>query len=153
MGRKRKSDTQKEREGTLRGDRKKESIQVNLLTKKPQVPTYFSEEAKSIFRRVLNYIYPLNYLAPQDLPILESYCLVLEAKKQAVEDLNERGYVIQFVTAKGEESERTNSYVKVLKDSIEQEIKLSARLGLSPSDRANVSAAINEEEEENEMFD
>lgn len=153
MGRRKKPLELKQKQGTLEKSREPKKPIIPKKVKYPSpIPTEISTEAKKIWRKIGAEIGEYGYLSNLDTEVFKSYVLVIEQKNIAIRDLKTRGYILSSVNKEGHVYEYKNLYAGILKDAMDKEIKFSALLGLSPSDRSKIDLSTRETEEEGEFF-
>lgn len=84
-------------------------------------------------------------LSNLDKSLLEALANTQARLEVANEYLNEHGTLMHTKDSRGNEVVKEHPYVKQVKDMTEQLLKLSAKLGLSPVDRAGMSRSVSNE--------
>lgn len=97
-------------------------------------------------RRMWDELYPklkqMQILSITDKNILLAYCQTWALWKQSALTIQQQGY--KYSCQNG--TIRPRPEVKIMKESLDQILRMGAKLGLSPSDRANVQIITEEED-------
>jgi P27 family predicted phage terminase small subunit len=100
----------------------------------PTRPEWLSPEAKREWSRVVPELARLGLIARIDRALIAAYCVAWGNYVEALADIKEHGKY--FVTDRGYEGPRPS--VGIAAKAVEQMLQLSARFGLTPSDRGKL---------------
>jgi P27 family predicted phage terminase small subunit len=126
--------------------KKQKKIDANNL----KCPIWLCSEAKEEWKIILRILKKLNLISTLDKTILAMYCQNYARWKQAEEELNS-----EKLKTLGQRGPIINPLVKI-SQSYQTRMKISIeKLGLSPSDRANLDMIMDNEltEDEKEMLE
>ncbi len=115
----------------------KRSRPIQSVGTLPDPPKWLDEESIHEWHRVKRILETRGLLSAEDWAILGSYCTVQQLLRMAWNSIGETGLVIS--TANGLEMPAPG--VAISKQMIDLGIKLAARLGLSPADRASCGSS------------
>lgn len=124
------------RGGASHTHRKAKNEGQGLAPKIPSCPQHLDSVAKKEWKRVSKALFSLGMVTELDRGILAAYCEAYSRWVTAVNFLNIDGLVIDD----GEVS-RVNPYIKIAKEAYDQMVKTGALFGMSPSSRASLSIA------------
>jgi len=110
----------------------------------PTRPGWLLPEAKREWSRIVPELDRLGLLAKIDRAMLSMWCQCWGLYVEAVKDIDENG--ISYMTDKGNEVQRPS--VGVMNKMIEKMTSLSARFGMTPSDRSRISVPKPEAKDE-----
>jgi P27 family predicted phage terminase small subunit len=117
--------------------------QPNLEIKNLKCPIWLNEEAKKEWERVFTLLEKLGLISDIDMTIFAMYCQNYARWKQAETELNEENLKVM-----GRTGYIVNPLVKI-SQTYQTRLKISIeKLGLSPSDRANLDIAMNDDNED-----
>lgn len=111
---------------------------------RPTRPHWLLPEAKREWSRIVPELVRLGLLAKIDRAMLSMWCQCWGMYVEAVRDIREHGTA--FRTDKGYEGQRPS--VAVMNKMIERMTALSARFGMTPSDRSRISVPQSEDKDE-----
>jgi P27 family predicted phage terminase small subunit len=100
----------------------------------PNPPKWLDDEAVKEWHRIKGILEARGLLSAEDWAILASYCSAQMLLRMAWASIGETGLVISSVNG----ISMPAPGVAIAKQMIDLQIKLGARLGLSPSDRASM---------------
>jgi P27 family predicted phage terminase small subunit len=119
--------------------KKQKKIDANNL----KCPIWLCSEAKEEWKIILRILKKLNLISTLDKAVLAMYCQNYARWKQAEEELNN-----EKLKTLGQRGPIINPLVKI-SQSYQTRLKISIeKLGLSPSDRANLDIAMNDNNED-----
>lgn len=149
MPRPRTPTAQKELKGTAqkcRINQKEPQVKQGI----PIAPEHLSERAKSVFKKVSEWIYGMGYLTVPDGMALEALCQTYCDWREAVEFLDKNGsvYIVERCSPDGVTHEEFKPYPQVAQrnDANRQLRGWLASCGLTPADRSRVQAIEQKEE-------
>jgi P27 family predicted phage terminase small subunit len=117
--------------------------QPKLEIKNLKCPIWLNEEAKKEWERVFTLLEKLGLISDIDMTIFAMYCQNYARWKQAETELNEENLKVM-----GRTGYIVNPLVKI-SQTYQTRLKISIeKLGLSPSDRANLDIAMNDDNED-----
>jgi len=117
--------------------------QPKLEIKNLKCPIWLNEEAKKEWERVFTLLEKLGLISDIDMTIFAMYCQNYARWKQAETELNEENLKVM-----GRTGYIVNPLVKI-SQTYQTRLKISIeKLGLSPSDRANLDIAMNDNNED-----
>ena len=123
------------------GKRKIEK-QPKLEIKNLKCPIWLNKEAKKEWKRVFTLLEKLGLISDIDMTIFAMYCQNYARWKQAETELNDENLKVM-----GRTGYIVNPLVKI-SQTYQTRLKISIeKLGLSPSDRANLDIAMNDDNE------
>jgi P27 family predicted phage terminase small subunit len=123
------------------GKRKIEK-QPKLEIKNLKCPIWLNKEAKKEWKRVFTLLEKLELISDIDMTIFAMYCQNYARWKQAETELNDENLKVM-----GRTGYIVNPLVKI-SQTYQTRLKISIeKLGLSPSDRANLDIAMNDDNE------
>lgn len=118
--------------------------QPKLEIKNLKCPIWLNKEAKKEWKRVFTLLEKLGLISDIDMTIFAMYCQNYARWKQAETELNEENLKVM-----GRTGYIVNPLVKI-SQTYQTRLKISIeKLGLSPSDRANLDIAMNDNNEDN----
>jgi P27 family predicted phage terminase small subunit len=120
--------------GRLAKPHSKRSRPAQPIGELPDPPQWLDEEAVKEWYRIKGILETRGILSAEDWGILGAYCSVQQLLRMAWGAIAETGLVVS--TANGLEMPAPG--VAISKQMIDLGIKLAARLGLSPADRASM---------------
>ncbi len=102
----------------------------------PSMPRWLSKDARREWRYIVRELQAMGLLAKPDRALLAAYCECVAEYVACMKDVQEHG--LYYETEKGYQGPRPalSHSVKM----VEKLMQLSARFGLSPSDRAKLAA-------------
>ena len=106
------------------------------LSRLPAAPAWLPTEGKAEWRRVVPGLSKRRTLTPEDLPMLEAYCLAAGTVRRMQAIIAKEGDSI--VTSRGET--RRNPAFQTLFQSLTEYRRLAAELGLTPASRHKATA-------------
>jgi P27 family predicted phage terminase small subunit len=117
--------------------------QPKLEIKNLKCPIWLNKEAKKEWKRVFTLLEKLGLISDIDMTIFAMYCQNYARWKQAETELNEENLKVM-----GRTGYIVNPLVKI-SQTYQTRLKISIeKLGLSPSDRANLDIAMNDDNED-----
>jgi P27 family predicted phage terminase small subunit len=117
--------------------------QPKLEIKNLKCPIWLNKEAKKEWKRVFTLLEKLGLISDIDMTIFAMYCQNYARWKQAETELNEENLKVM-----GRTGYIVNPLVKI-SQTYQTRLKISIeKLGLSPSDRANLDIAMNDNNED-----
>jgi P27 family predicted phage terminase small subunit len=117
--------------------------QPKLEIKKLKCPIWLNKEAKKEWKRVFTLLEKSGLISDIDMTIFAMYCQNYARWKQAEEELNSEKLKIS-----GQRGPIINPLIKI-SQTYQTRLKISIeKLGLSPSDRANLDIAMNDNNED-----
>lgn len=117
--------------------------QPKLEIKNLKCPIWLNKEAKKEWKRVFTLLEKLGLISDIDMTIFAMYCQNYARWKQAEMELNEEKLKVM-----GRTGYIVNPLVKI-SQTYQTRLKISIeKLGLSPSDRANLDIAMNDNNED-----
>lgn len=125
--------------GTARSDRVLKN-EPHPQIGRPTRPHWLLPEAKREWSRIVPELLRLGLLAKIDRAMLSMWCQCWGMYVEAVRDIRENGTT--FTTEKGYEGPRPS--VGVMNKMIQKMTTLSARFGMTPSDRSRISVPVRE---------
>ena len=111
---------------------------------RPTRPHWLLPEAKREWSRIVPELLRLGLLAKIDRAMISMWCQCWGMYVEAVRDIRKNGTA--FRTEKGYEGQRPS--VAVMNKMIERMTALSARFGMTPSDRSKISVPQGEDKDE-----
>lgn len=127
-------------QGTYRRDRHEKKVQMRRLKKVPEPPQHLSKVEAKIFLEIARKLHGNDLLSGLDVYALESYAVQLALSRKAKAELEQSGeYVVEYINKNGSKNMVPSPWLIVLKNSADILLKLGAKLGLSPADRAKAS--------------
>jgi P27 family predicted phage terminase small subunit len=129
----------------LEGNPSKRPIkkQPKLEIKNLKCPIWLSKEAKKEWKRVFTLLEKLELISDIDMTIFAMYCQNYARWKQAETELNDENLKVM-----GRTGYIVNPLVKI-SQTYQTRLKISIeKLGLSPSDRANLDITMNDNNED-----
>lgn len=111
---------------------------------RPTRPHWLLPEAKREWSRIVPELLRLGLLAKIDRAMLSMWCQCWGMYVEAVRDIRKNGTA--FRTEKGYEGQRPS--VAVMNKMIERMTALSARFGMTPSDRSRISVPERDEKDD-----
>jgi P27 family predicted phage terminase small subunit len=117
--------------------------QPKLEIKNLKCPIWLNKEARKEWKRVFTLLEKLGLISDIDMTIFAMYCQNYARWKQAETELNEENLKVM-----GRTGYIVNPLVKI-SQTYQTRLKISIeKLGLSPSDRANLDIAMNDNNED-----
>jgi P27 family predicted phage terminase small subunit len=132
--------------GTYRSDRHGERVEAEKPSGVPIAPGHLTTAEKKIFNEVAALMYKNDSIASLDSYALETFSVQLCLFRKAKKELQKSGeYLVSQTNKNGSTNQVASPWLKVLKDSNDVVLKLSAKLGLTPMDRNKVSKVVDSE--------
>ncbi|PRY10295.1 P27 family predicted phage terminase small subunit [Pontibacter ummariensis] len=139
MANPRKSDEDKNIQGTARRDRSApESVSPNLVTKLPKAPSILGKIGKGLWKKYTKILHEQGVLATTDLDMLAQYCMQLQIAEQAAIELN-NGLVETLNNGK-QKMEVKSKYLSIFNDASDRAAKLAKEFGFTLLSRKNIPA-------------
>lgn len=106
---------------------------------------------KKFYKLIINEL-PENLLSGVDVFVLGEVCYALQMMHQCKKEIKENGMLVEYINSRGQSYKDQNKAVLVHQKYTEIFHKMASRLGLSPSDRAKLSALNIQEDNSNELL-
>lgn len=109
----------------------------------PTAPEHLNDSEQQIFNEIAQKMHDTGSLSTLDVYTLENYAVQLNLFRMANKALKEKGeYVTMGAVKNGVMAPIPSPWIRILRDSSAALNVLSAKLGLTPTDRKRVSKAI-----------
>ena len=139
MANARKSDEDKNLQGTARKDRSEpETVAAKLVDKLPKAPPILGEIGKKHWKKYTKLLHEQELLADTDLDMLGQYCMQLQIADTAAEQLN-NGLTEMFHNGK-QLMEVKSKYLAIFNDASDRATKLAKEFGFTILSRKNIPA-------------
>lgn len=126
--------------GTYRNDRHAGKVDVKAIDDIPEAPKHLNSEEAEIFTEIAVKMIGNESLSTLDVYALESFAVQLTLSRKAKKELEKTGeYITPHTNKNGSTNLVPSPWLIVLKNSSDILLKLSAKLGLTPVDRAKAS--------------
>ena len=136
----------------IKGTLRKESINHNEPmpdTKIPDPPDHLSKEGLEEWNRITPELYEMGLISVLDMASLAAYCQAYGRWAVAERELNESG---ELTITTMQNNIIQNPLVGIANQAMEHMRKHLSNFGMSPADRAKVSAVAKKEEKDNNKF-
>lgn len=122
--------------GTYRPDRHDKTAGTRM-DELPEAPAHLSEAEQQTFTEVCQRLYDNDCLSESDLYVIEAFAIQMNILRQAKAQLETAGKLVEvYVNKGGNANNSPSAWVNIIQKSSDQLLKLSAKLGLNPIDRA-----------------
>lgn len=129
--------------GTYRSDRHSDRVEAEKPSIAPTAPSHLTAAEKKIFDEVAALMFENDSISSLDSYALETFSVQLCLFRKAKKELQKSGdYLVSQTNKNGSTNLVASPWLKVLKDSNDVVLKLSAKLGLTPMDRNKVSKVV-----------
>ena len=146
----------KQMQGTEKNCRVIENeMQVDLVSHIPKAPDWLSEIGKEEWKKVTNQLYNLEMLYSVDLKLIEAYCNEISLYIECEMKLRKENRIDEFKNSQGDLlRSQASPLIKMKNDALANSLKLASQFGLTPVERASISAPImNNNTQINNYFD
>jgi P27 family predicted phage terminase small subunit len=150
VGRPRKPDAVKAKQGTLRPSRVNANpVPATVVDMIPPAPEWLDEVGQAEWIEKTRVLHKMGILERADLTLLAAYCnewsTYILADKEMRSGVNGRIYVVK--DGRKIKYAASMPWVKIAKDALEQVLKIGAEFGFSPASRSKISIPKQEQEE------
>lgn len=151
MGRPPLPDKVKEKRGTLRKSRQRESIDTSAVTLLDvKAPAHLKGESKKIYERVVRQCFAVGILAEIDADALSLYAWELAELIALQKRLKGEDYVVEEETKNGT-TVKVNPLAKIVQAKLAAVNALGSQFGWSPLSRMRLKSMASGEEKKNEF--
>lgn len=150
VGRPKKPDAVKAKQGTLRPSRVNANpVPATVVDMIPPAPEWLDKVGQDEWIEKTRVLHKMGMLERADLTLLAAYCnewsIYIMADKEMRAGPNGRIYVVK--DGRKIKYAASMPWVKIAKDALEQVLKIGAEFGFSPASRSKISIPKQEQEE------
>jgi P27 family predicted phage terminase small subunit len=140
--------------GGYREDRHGDRVETPKPLNAPEAPRHLSRSEKIVFTEISELMFENNSIAKLDVYALEAISIQICLLRKARKELAKTGeYIMPYTNKNGSTNLVPNPWLQVMKNATDAIIKLSAKLGATPMDRAKISkVAEGNKEGENSLL-
>jgi P27 family predicted phage terminase small subunit len=114
-----------------------------------RMPSWLSDDAKAVWRLVVEHLKPLGILGKMDAMALGRYCTVFVEWRRAVSFVQQHGQTLNTKDAKGRIIIRLLPQVRLMVALGEQLLRLEHEFGMTPAARASFGMELEHETKKN----
>lgn len=143
------------KEGSYRADRHEGSITeytkaVDDLAKVPMNPA-MPKDAHPIYKEVLQHLFDMGILYPEDIKTIESYAMAVYYRDLAIMKMKDEP--VEFIRTENGARAVVNEWYKIYKESVKQVNDIGRLFGFNPSDKARIKLPKPDSDDNEKLFE
>lgn len=139
-GPKNKPDALKILQGTLKPERVNKDAPQPDVTRGAVPPDFLDEMAKAEWARIVPELETLGIMSNIDIALVASYCTSVSELAEACKQIEANGYTYEAETREGCIVQRKSPWIDVRAKAINNIVKTSCEMGMTPASRSKVIA-------------